>query len=73
VSVVTPKGATTTLGDYGEEGFVYQALASIPRDRGRSFTDKNHGAFGRTLHARQLLLQIVHDALERLDAERRRH
>lgn len=31
VSVVTPAGSTTTAGDYGEEGFVYQGMAPIPR------------------------------------------
>jgi glutathionylspermidine synthase len=30
VTIVTPSGTTTTPGDYGEEGFVYQALAPIP-------------------------------------------
>lgn len=30
VSVVTSAGTTTTPGDYGEEGFVYQAVAPIP-------------------------------------------
>jgi glutathionylspermidine synthase len=30
VSVVTPATTTTTPGDYGEEGFVYQAMAPIP-------------------------------------------
>jgi glutathionylspermidine synthase len=30
VSVVTSTGTTTTPGDYGEEGFVYQAIAPIP-------------------------------------------
>jgi glutathionylspermidine synthase len=30
VSVVTSAATTTTPGDYGEEGFVYQALAPIP-------------------------------------------
>jgi glutathionylspermidine synthase len=30
VSVVTPAGTTTTAGSYGEEGFVYQAIAPIP-------------------------------------------
>jgi glutathionylspermidine synthase len=30
VSVVTPSGTTVTPGDYGAEGFVYQAIAPIP-------------------------------------------
>jgi glutathionylspermidine synthase len=30
VSVVTPAGTTATAGSYGEEGFVYQAIAPIP-------------------------------------------
>jgi glutathionylspermidine synthase len=30
VSVVTSTGTTTTAGDYGEEGFVYQGIAPIP-------------------------------------------
>jgi len=30
VSVVRPSGTTVTPGDYGDEGFVYQAIAPIP-------------------------------------------
>ena len=30
ISLVTSKSTIDTLGDYGEEGFVYQAIASIP-------------------------------------------
>jgi glutathionylspermidine synthase len=30
ISVVTPTTTTATSGNYGEEGFVYQAIASIP-------------------------------------------
>ena len=30
ITVVTTSGTTTTTGDYGEEGFVYQAIAPIP-------------------------------------------
>jgi glutathionylspermidine synthase len=30
ITVVTAGGTTTTPGDYGEEGFVYQAIAPIP-------------------------------------------
>ena len=28
--MVTPSGTTVTPGDYGAEGFVYQAIAPIP-------------------------------------------
>ena len=30
ITLVTRQGTTETLGDYGEEGYVYQALAPIP-------------------------------------------
>lgn len=40
VSIVTPSGTTTTPGDYGEEGYVYQALAPIPS------LDGNHPILG---------------------------
>jgi glutathionylspermidine synthase len=36
VSIVTPEGTTATPGDYGEEGFVYQAIAPIPRFDGNA-------------------------------------
>jgi len=37
ITIVTPSGATAeTPGDYGEEGYVYQALASIPRVDGNA-------------------------------------
>ena len=35
VTLVTRAGTTATAGDYGEEGFVYQALAPIPVLDGR--------------------------------------
>jgi glutathionylspermidine synthase len=36
VSVVTSSGTTSAPGNYGEEGFVYQAIAPIPRLDGNS-------------------------------------
>ncbi len=40
VTVVSAAGTTSTAGDYGEEGFVYQAIAPIPS------LDGNHPVLG---------------------------